>query len=233
MKTADECLFCGEPEEVELAEVWPEDRAFMLDACCEELAAYLHENVGELPRELARELFAEYGFEVRALRGPGPGTGCAIDFGLDLVPVTLTEAKDFVRAHHRHNPPPVSWRFGFGVRNGAELIGVAMVGRPVARMIDGKTTVEVNRVCVAADPPELAEHACSMLYGAAAREAKRRGFAKIITYTLETEPGTSLKAAGWTPEAKTKGGTWNRPGRARTDKAPIGRKVRWARRLAA
>ena len=115
------------------------------------------------------------------------------------------------------------------MKNGDELIGVAMVGRPVARMIDATTTVEVNRVAVVDN--KLGEHACSMLYGAAAREAKKRGFARIITYTLETEPGASLRGAGWTIEAKTRGGSWNRAARSREDVGPTCKKLRWAKQL--
>lgn len=70
-----------------------------------------------------------------------------------------------------------------------------------------------------------------MLYSAAAKEAKRRGFRKVITYTLEEESGHALRAAGWTAEARTRGGSWNRPGRARKDTAPTTPKIRWSRTL--
>lgn len=44
----------------------------------------------------------------------------------------------------------------------------------------------------------------------------------------------ALRYARWKPEAETVAGkTWNTPSRPRTDKAPTGAKVRWARRLAA
>jgi len=240
--THEKCLFCGEFETLDLFEVWPEDRAFMIETCCEDLQNYLHENIDEVPTATWRALFADYGIAIRrVLTGTDDGmfcwtTGAPIDFGLELVPVTLTEAKAFVVKHHRHrgegrdkHVAPIGWRFGFGVKNGDELIGVAMVGRPVARMIDATTTVEVNRVAVVDN--KLGEHACSMLYGAAAREAKKRGFARIITYTLETEPGASLRGAGWTIEAKTRGGSWNRAARSREDVGPTCKKLRWAKQL--
>jgi hypothetical protein len=102
-----------------------------------------------------------------------------------------------------------------------------MVGRPVARLLDHTRVVEVNRVCIAELEPELVWNACSMLYAAAAKEARRRGFETIVTYTLEDERGSALRACGWTAAALTRGGSWNRTSRPREDKAPTGRKVRW------
>lgn len=251
MITADECLFCGEPESIDLFEVWREDRAFMIETCCEDLQNHVHENLDEVPTELWRTLFAEYGIKIRRVLTNGDGMFCwtstaPIDFGLelvgsrrqdeDVVGITRDEAKAFVKQHHRHrgpgkaeHTPPVSWRFGLGVKNGSELVGVAMIGRPVARMLDKDTIVEVNRVAVVDN--KLGEHACSMLYAAAAREAKRRGFAKIITYTLASENGASLRGAGWQIEATTAGGSWNRKSRQREDVGPTERKVRWSKQL--
>lgn len=155
-----------------------------------------------------------------------------IDYGLVECEVTQAQAKEFIKEWHRHHKPPVGWRWGHAVSNGGLLIGVAMVGRPVARAINHKQVVEVNRLCVHPDlDGALVWNAASQMYGAAAREAKRRGFKKIITYTLESESGVSLKAAGWIAEAKTKGGMWNTPSRERQDKGPTCRKIRWAREL--
>lgn len=229
------CEHCGDEYLVDLVDVWAEDRAFQLDFCCEaaqdEFYAY---ELRAATREDWRAFFRDRaGIEIRDVHETDDcaTTGWAIDFGLRLEPIDQATAKAFVRANHRHNPPPAGWRWGHGVYNGHDLVGVAMVGRPVARRLDPAKVVEVNRVCVTAHPYELAEHACSMLYGAACREAKRRGFELVVTYTLDTEPGTSVKAAGFTAAAKTKGGTWNRPSRARTDKAPTIKKTRWERRV--
>lgn len=138
----------------------------------------------------------------------------------------LKVAKAFVSEHHRHHKPPLNHRYSLAAYKDAELVGVAIVGRPVARAYDPTEIVEVTRVCT-----DGTRNACSKLYGAAAREAKRRGFKKIITYTLETEPGTSLRAVGWEREAKTKGGTWYCPSRPRTDKHPTCKKWRWGKEL--
>ena len=100
------------------------------------------------------------------------------------------------------------------------------MGRPVARMIDYRTTVEVLRLCT-----DGTRNVCSFLYGASARAAKALGYAEIITYTLEREKGISLKASGWTLEAKTNGGSWDCASRRRTTVAPTCPKNRWKKQL--
>lgn len=247
---SDLCDYCGEPYLVDLLEVWPEERAWMFDTCCEgaheELCYALEIGEGDV-RQWVRDLFADYGIQIRRAYASETEPGSLrLDFGLELGPVTRDEAKAFVLTHHRHNKPPCGWRWGHGLFNGDDLIGVAMVGRPVARKIDHTTIVEVNRNCINPEIDHaLVEHAASKLYGAAAREAKRRGFAKIITYTLVTESGTSLKAAGWTwvdssgnpvtdvRRATTKGGSWDRKSRRRADSAPTCAKIRWGKQLRA
>jgi hypothetical protein len=226
----DPCPFCEEESEVDLWEVWPEERAFSIKTCCEGMhEAVLEELQGGSRAPWLRDLFAGYGIDVRQVYVDEMDPGwLRLDFGLELRPVDLKTAKEFVAKHHRHNRPPVGWKWGHAVYNGHELVAVAMVGRPVARMIDHETTVEVNRLCV---DPNLARalvwNACSMLYAEARREAKRRGYSKVVTYTLETEAATTLKAVGWKRAALTKGGSWNVPSRPRKDAAPTCRKVRW------
>lgn len=228
---ADErCPFCGERAFAEVSEVWSEDRAFEFESCCESMREEYLRDLEELPRkEWAAWFERTAGVKLRSVAPDAVGQ-YTLDWGLELGVIACADAKAFVLEHHRHNPPPVSWRWGHAVRNGPDLVGIAMVGRPVARKLNAATIVEVNRVCVPTlDPKELVWNACSMLYGAAAREAKSRGFGKIITYTLASEDGTALKAAGWIPEASVKGRSWNRAKRARKDKAPTVDKVRWAK----
>lgn len=228
------CLHCGEREYVELLEAW-ETGEFMLATCCEAVHEVVVDDMNRDPEyriQLLRELGAEAVFENTLRRVADCDGQFLLDFKLDIRDIGLAAARAFVDKHHAHNEPPVGWRYGAAIYNARQLIGVAMVGRPVARMIDATTTVEVNRLCVRRDiASELAWNACSQLYGWAARQAKRRGFKKIITYTLESEDGTALKAAGWIPEALTKGGSWNCPSRYRQDTAPTCRKTRWARYL--
>ena len=112
---------------------------------------------------------------------------------LRLVPVSLREANAYVDAYHRHHGRVVGHKFSVGCEQDGQLVGVAIVGRPVSRYLDNGSTLEVTRLCSNGE-----RNVCSFLYGAAARAAKALGYRKIVTYTLDTEPGTSLKAAGWT-----------------------------------
>jgi hypothetical protein len=145
---------------------------------------------------------------------------------LAIRPVSFREACAFVRAHHRHHRPPPGGKFWVGVAVGEELVGVAMVGRPVARHLDDGWTLEVTRCCTDGTP-----NTCSMLYAAAWRAARALGYRRLITYTLATEPGTSLKAAGWQVSGQTHGGRWNCVSRPRADAHPIGPKRRWEVRV--
>lgn len=142
---------------------------------------------------------------------------------LQIVPCELTDANAFVATHHRHHKKVTGHRWSLAVVDkDAATRGVAIIGRPVARKTDQRTIVEVVRVATDGCP-----NACSALYGAACRQQKAHGYRKAITYTLTTEPGTSLRAAGWKPVAVTDGGSWDRPSRARGDHAPLIPKVRW------
>jgi hypothetical protein len=229
---ASSCPFCRSPAPVDLFEVW--GREFLLDACCEAMQQHLSEmDEGELAG-IATPIMRDYGVPARRLVSDDTGTQQLIDFGLSLTDIDFATATAFVGRHHAHHRPSIGWKWGHAVHNGDDLVGVCSVGRPVARMIDATTTVEVTRLCVRRDLPRaLSFNACSMLYGAAAREARRRGYQRVITYTLLEESGASLMAAGWQREAKTRGGSWSRRSRQREDVAPTGRKWRWSRALVA
>jgi len=133
--------------------------------------------------------------------------------GLKIVPLDLKRANFYVDQHHRHNGATNGHKFSIGVLNGDELAGVCICGKPVARFLDNGKTLEVRRVCTTG-----ARNACSILYAAAARVAKELGYERIITYTLQSETGTSLRAAGWTLVCKAGGQSWNMPGRPREEK---------------
>lgn len=111
---------------------------------------------------------------------------------LTLMPVALATANAFVNAHHRHHKATAGHKFSIGCAKDGELVGVAIVGRPVSRYLDDGWTLEVNRLCTTGE-----KNACSILYAASARAAKAMGYRKIITYTLDSESGSSLRAAGW------------------------------------
>lgn len=146
---------------------------------------------------------------------------------LHVRPIELKQANAFIAEHHRHHKPVVGHRFSIACELNDVLVGVAVCGRPVARGFNQLEVLEVTRLCT-----DGTSGACSCLYAAAARAAQAIGYKKIQTYILESEPGTSLKAAGWKQEATVKGRDWNcpsRPGR-RTDQPQVD-KTRWARWL--
>jgi hypothetical protein len=111
---------------------------------------------------------------------------------LQITPITLRQASDFIALHHRHNKPPRGWKFGVAVRRDDVLVGVATAGRPIARAFDDGLTLEVNRTCT-----DGTMNANSMLYGAVWRAGKAMGYRRGITYIQGDETGASLKAAGW------------------------------------
>lgn len=142
---------------------------------------------------------------------------------LTLTPINLDEANAFVAKHHRHHKPVRGAKFAVAVSDtDGQVRGVAIVGRPVSRMLDKGWTLEVNRVAT-----DGARNACSMLYGATWRAAKALGYTRLITYTLPEEGGASLRGAGWKLIGERGGGSWNRPSRPRVDTAPMQRKLLW------
>lgn len=141
---------------------------------------------------------------------------------LETQPIAYAEACEFIRNHHRHHLPPQGWKFGIAVNDGEKIVGVITVGRPVARHLDNGWTLEVTRSCT-----DGTRNANSKLYGAARRATFALGYKRLITYTLMSEPGTSLRAAGWKLLGEAGGGTWNRKERPRIDKHPVGQKLLW------
>jgi hypothetical protein len=153
---------------------------------------------------------------------------------LRLLPISLRTANAFVRDHHRHHRPVQGGKFSIAVTlNGygtpavaadAQIVGVVIVGRPIARHLDDGWTLEVTRLCT-----DGTRNACSMLYAAAWRAAKALAYIRLITYTLPTEGGASLRAAGWRLIGLRGGGSWSRLSRPRADRLEIlqGRKWLW------
>jgi hypothetical protein len=129
---------------------------------------------------------------------------------LRLVPVTLKEANAFVLKLHRHHDPVSGHRWSVGVSTlHGKLVGVAICERSKARM-ESPFMCEVTRVCT-----DGTSNACSMLYAACARAAEAMGYDEIKTFIFASEPGTSLKAAGWQPDGQVEPENWSRPSRKR------------------
>jgi hypothetical protein len=141
---------------------------------------------------------------------------------LYLHPIDLREANEFVGRNHRHHKKVIGHKFSLGVAAGDEVVGVAIVGRPVARMLDDGWTLEVTRICT-----DGTSNACSKLYGAAWKATKALGYKKLITYTLPEEGGASLRGAGWKCVGEAGGGSWNCKSRPRVDMHPLQTKFKW------
>lgn len=138
------------------------------------------------------------------------------------VPITQKQAFAFIAENHRHHRPPLGSKFVIAAEKDGCLVGVAVVGRPVARMLDDGETAEVTRLC-----SNGCRNVCSFLYAKARRVALEMGYRRVITYILCCENGASLRAAGWRFVREAGGGSWSRPSRKREDKAPMERKQLW------
>ena len=143
---------------------------------------------------------------------------------LAIHPITLRAARAYVREHHRHLRPPQGGRFAVAcTREGSdELVGVAIVGNPVARHLNDGWTLEVTRLA-----SDGTKNVCSKLYGACWRAARALGFRRLVCYTLPEEGGSSLRGAHWKLIGETKGGRWSRQDRPRADAHPTQPKLRW------
>lgn len=156
--------------------------------------------------------------------------------GMVIRPLSLKQANAYVAELHRHNKPTVGHKFSIGCYKNDELVGVAIVGRPLARHLDDGETLEVLRVC-----SDGTRNVNSKLYGACVRIAKEMGYRTIYTYTLKSESGASLRGSGWIEDGEAGGGTWNVPSRPReievtnlfgtVQKYPIEKKIRWKQEL--
>jgi len=131
---------------------------------------------------------------------------------LVLQPISYKEACGFISKNHRHHLPPQGWKFGIAVNDGEKVVGVITVGRPVARWFDDGWTLEITRSCT-----DGTRNVNSKLYGAAKRAAFALGYKRLITYTLASESGASLKAAGYKCVGEAGGGNWNKKSRPRVD----------------
>ena len=164
------------------------------------------------------------------------GSGVSEEYTrLSLRPISLRKARRYIAEVHRHNEPPRGHLFSVGIEDEeGTLRGVGILGRPLARLNDDGYTAEVYRIAT-----DGVRNGCSMLYGALTRAAWGMGYRRLITYTLEDEPGTSLRASGWRHDGISGGGDWARANQSHRlnaseqptlffdSKMPQGRKNRW------
>ena len=133
---------------------------------------------------------------------------------LGVIPITLREANDFVSSYHRHSKRTSrdGGKFAIGATTGKQMVGVAIVGRPIARLLNDTYTAEVLRTCTSIDAPK---GTVSFLYAACWRVWRAMGGTKLITYTLQTESGASLRGAGWKVVGEVRPHPWHWSGRER------------------
>jgi hypothetical protein len=151
-------------------------------------------------------------------------TATLVQQKLHVEPISFHAACQHIALWHRHHGPPVGHIFSRGVfLPDWTLVGVATAGRPVSRLLDDGLTVEVTRVATDGTP-----NACSALYAACRRDAYRKKFTRVITYTQDGESGSSLRGAGWIPMASLaprRG--WYCPSRPRDNSTGGVARIRW------
>jgi hypothetical protein len=173
---------------------------------------YCHKPLVQLPKGRTRrydsDVCRQAASRERALKRSGRRTRSTSL--ATIVPWTLEEANRFVKQFHRHHGVVIGARFCLAIADRSGTIrGVAIVGRPSARNLDDGMTLEITRVAT-----DGYKNACSMLYGSAWKAAKAIGYRRLVTYTLITENGASLKALGWRHVSNRSGKSWNRGKRA-------------------
>jgi hypothetical protein len=148
---------------------------------------------------------------------------------MKIVPCKPKQANEFIAKYHRHNKPVDhrAFRYSIGLATDeGELIGVGIAGLPIARKNDDGRTIEILRVCVR----EGYKNANSMLYGRLKVIGRLMGYSHFITYTLQNESASSLKAVGAQVEAiLNRPSKWSRPARPRIEQAvSYQAKIRWS-----
>lgn len=140
---------------------------------------------------------------------------------MELRPISIRVARRLCARWHRHLPPPQGARFAISAWKDGAIVGVALVGNPIARLGADGATCEVIRVAT-----DGTRNACSFLYSRAKRAGQALGFTRVITKTLPSESGASLRAVGAVCRGRTRAQQWDRVNRPRAA-APLQEKLRW------
>lgn len=144
---------------------------------------------------------------------------------MEIRPLSFKDACNYVDKYHRHHNATQGNKFSLGCYDNSVLVGVAICGRPVSRYLDDGLTLEITRVCT-----DGTKNACSKLYGACCRVAKNMGYRRIITYTLKSENGSSVKASNFVCIGEAGGTHWTGE-RNKGQDIPHEMKTRWERLL--
>ena len=118
---------------------------------------------------------------------------------MKCIPISMAEANDFIVKLHRHSKKVRGCKFCLGALKDDKLVGILVLGRPVARKLDNRYTAEILRTC-----SDGTKNVNSFLYAKKlGTYGELMGGNKIITYTLQKESGVSLNACGFEKEAVT------------------------------
>jgi hypothetical protein len=142
---------------------------------------------------------------------------------LTIRPIHLAPANEYVKQYHRHNIPTQGGKFAVSCWDGDRMCGVAICGRPTARCSDDGTTLEIYRNCT-----DGTKNACSKLYGACVRIARDMGYRRVLTYSLASENGASLRASNFVFEGTAGGLAWTGERKRNYYVSPEEMKNRWA-----
>jgi len=233
----ERCWFCNEDWHVAVFDLY-DDRKLQMDWCCEgardDMIQAMEDSRHDMyqRKHFAKWFYNETGYKARSMCIDQNGEWI-VDYGLTIRPISQLIARGFIGSKHAFGSTPAGWKWGLSAWNGNDMVGVAWCGRPVGRYTDRLKRIEVSRLAVdRQSPSSLVWNACSQLYGAAARRAKKEGYHTIQTYITDDEEGTSLKAVGWTFDGMTKGGSRaNQKSRIRQDVAPTCPKKRYVKKL--
>jgi hypothetical protein len=140
---------------------------------------------------------------------------------VDLRRISIKRAMPYVDEWHRHLDRPQGAIFALSAWHDGRIVGVALVGNPIARKAMDGETAEVIRVAT-----DGTENACSFLYARAKRAAQALGFVRVITKTLPEESGASLRAVGAKYLGEARAQQWDRAARRRAEQ-PMTPKLRW------
>lgn len=142
---------------------------------------------------------------------------------MKIIPMTIRDANEFVQNVHRHHGKTAGGKFAIGVTDDdMQIHGVAIAGRPVSRVLDDGFTLEINRCCT-----DGMRNACSALYGACIRIARNMGYRRVITYTLQSENGASVKAANFRFDGIAGAAQWTGKRSGRDNGVPREQKKKW------
>lgn len=151
---------------------------------------------------------------------------------MKIIPITLKAANDFVEKWHRHSARTNNdgGKYAIGLEHEGDLVGVAIVGRPTARLLQVPYAAECTRLCTSPTAPKGSE---SKLYARAKRIWQLMGGTTLHTYTLKRESGDSMRGAGMKqPAAEVQRQQWTRPSRKRAERDIYEEpKVRWTEEL--